>query len=75
VERRRSSKRERRRAATPRRPLGAVVIPVYLAALAFGVGYGMYIKAHGEWARGTDWERSLLMELHTRLPRWLDTGL
>jgi membrane-associated phospholipid phosphatase len=51
------------------------VIVGYLAALAFGVGYGMYIKAHGQWARGTDWESSLLMEFHTRLPRWLDTTL
>ena len=47
----------------------------YLAALAFGVGYGMWIKAQGDWARGTDWERDLMMRFHTRLPEWMDTAL
>lgn len=67
--------RERRRSATPRRPLWSVVIVGYLASLAVGVGYGMYIKAQGEWARGTGWERQLLMEFHGRLPRALDAAL
>jgi membrane-associated phospholipid phosphatase len=75
VERRKSATRERRRAATPRRPLWIVVVIGYLVALAFGVGYGAWIKAHGQWSRGTEWERALLMEFHTRLPAWLDTAL
>lgn len=75
MERRQSWKRERRRGATPRRPLWPVVIAGYLGALAFGVGYGTYIKAHGEWASGTAWERNLLMTFHTTLPPWLDTAL
>jgi len=66
---------ERRRGATPRRPLWVVVGLGYLAALAFGVGYGMYIKSQGEWANGTAWERSLMMRFHGRLPEVLDTAL
>lgn len=75
MERRLSTRRERRRAATPRRPLWLVVIIGYVTALAFGVGYGQYIKAHGEWDRGTEWERALMMRFHGRLPEWLDTLL
>jgi membrane-associated phospholipid phosphatase len=51
------------------------VIVGYLVALAVGVGYGMYIKAHGEWERGTAWERDLLLQFQTRLPGTLDTVL
>jgi undecaprenyl-diphosphatase len=47
----------------------------YIAALAFGVSYGLFIKSHGQWAKGTDWERNLLLEFHARLPRVLDTAL
>jgi membrane-associated phospholipid phosphatase len=67
--------RERRRGGTPRRPLWWLVVVGYLVALAYGVGYGMYIKAQGEWARGTEWERELLMQFHTRLPAAIDTVL
>jgi membrane-associated phospholipid phosphatase len=66
---------ERRRVATPRRPLWAVVVAGYLLALAFGVGYGLYIKAQGDWAAGTEWERNLMMRFHERLPEVLDTAL
>jgi membrane-associated phospholipid phosphatase len=75
VDRRQWSERERRRAATPRRPLWLVTIGGYVAALAFGVGYGMWIKAQGQWAGGTQWERSLLMAFQTRLPHWVDVAL
>ncbi len=66
---------EQYRAATPHGPLWIVVVLGYILALGAGYAYGLYIKAQGEWERGTDWERSLLMQFHGRLPEALDRAL
>jgi membrane-associated phospholipid phosphatase len=61
--------------AAPYAARWVVVVVGYLVALAFGVGYGMYIKAQGDWATGTAWERDLMMRFHGRLPEALDRAL
>ena len=43
--------------------------------MAIGVGYGVYIKAAGDWERGAAWERALLVQFQGRLPQALDTLL
>ena len=57
------------------RPLWAIVVIGYVVALALGVGYGMYIKAQGDWSHGTQWERDLMMQFAGRLPPAVDAAL